>query len=51
MAAYGVKRYQISGPDWLGMQRYVIVATIRPGVTKEQVTQMPSGICWQTGLS
>jgi uncharacterized protein (TIGR03435 family) len=40
MAAYGVKRYQISGPDWLGMQRYVIVATIRPGVTKEQVNLM-----------
>ncbi|HEY1759930.1 MAG TPA: TIGR03435 family protein [Bryobacteraceae bacterium] len=40
MAAYGVKRYQISGPEWLGMQRYVITATIRPGATKEQVNQM-----------
>jgi uncharacterized protein (TIGR03435 family) len=40
MAAYGVKRYQISGPDWLGMQRYVIEATIRLDVTKERVNQM-----------
>lgn len=40
MAAYGLKRYQISGPAWLGAQRYIIEATIRPGATKEQANRM-----------
>src|SRR5580658_3533177 len=40
MAAYGLKRYQISGPDWLGAERFVIEATIRPEATKVQVNQM-----------
>ena len=40
MAAYGVPRYQISGPSWLGGERYIIEAMIRPGATKEQVNEM-----------
>lgn len=42
MAAYGVGSDYISGPAWLDTnpQLYVITATIRPGATKEQVSQM-----------
>lgn len=35
--AYGVKAHQVTGPDWLGTQRYDIVATMPEGATKEQI--------------
>jgi uncharacterized protein (TIGR03435 family) len=34
--AYGVKPYQISGPGWLDIERYDIVATIPDGTNKQQ---------------
>ena len=40
MTAYDVKNYQISGPTWLGVERYDIVAKVPAGATKEQVTVM-----------
>ena len=35
--AYGVKAHQVVGPDWLGAQRFDIVATMPEGATKEQI--------------
>jgi uncharacterized protein (TIGR03435 family) len=43
--AYGVKLYQISGPEWLDFGRYAIVARVPEGATKEQVNLM-----WQNLL-
>ena len=40
MRAYGVKDYQISGPDWLDTERYEINATVPPGTPKDQVPLM-----------
>ncbi len=34
MYAYGVKRYQISGPSWLDTERYDIVAKLPEGATR-----------------
>jgi uncharacterized protein (TIGR03435 family) len=44
--AYGVKDYQISGPDWLNSARFDIVAKIPDGTPKDQVPLM-----WQTLLA
>src|ERR1051325_6799504 len=38
--AYDVKTYQVSGPEWLGVQRYDIPAQVPPGATREQVRTM-----------
>jgi uncharacterized protein (TIGR03435 family) len=38
--AFRVKRYQVSGPDWMGVQRFDIQATIPEGTSKEQVPEM-----------
>lgn len=39
-AAYAVKPYQVSGPDWLGAERFDIVAKLPDGATRDQVPQM-----------
>jgi uncharacterized protein (TIGR03435 family) len=39
-AAYSVKIYQVSGPDWIGSERFDIAATLPPGATQEQVPDM-----------
>lgn len=44
--AYGVKRYQINGPDWFDSERYDIVAKVPDGATKETVAVM-----WQNLLA
>jgi uncharacterized protein (TIGR03435 family) len=46
MTAYTVETYQVSGPDWLGMERYDIAVTVPPGATKDQVNLM-----WQSLLA
>jgi len=38
--AYNVKRYQISGPDWLETQHYDIVARLPEGAAQEQIPAM-----------
>jgi uncharacterized protein (TIGR03435 family) len=38
--AYGVQDQQISGPDWLGSERFNIVAKLPDGATKEQFLAM-----------
>jgi uncharacterized protein (TIGR03435 family) len=38
--AFRVKRYQVSGPDWMGAQRFDIQAKIPEGVSREQVPEM-----------
>jgi uncharacterized protein (TIGR03435 family) len=38
--AYGVKPYQISGPDWMSGQRFDVVANIPEGVSKDLVPEM-----------
>ena len=40
MRAWDVKSYQVSGPDWLGSDRYDIVAKIPDGATREQFQAM-----------
>jgi uncharacterized protein (TIGR03435 family) len=40
VVAYGVKRYQITGPDWLGSERYDINATTGRPATSEQIKAM-----------
>ncbi len=46
MNAYDVKAYQITGPPWLNMERYEVIAKIPPGATKDQVRVM-----WQNLLA
>jgi uncharacterized protein (TIGR03435 family) len=43
--AYDVRLYQINGPAWLDSERYMIVAKVPEGATKEQVNRM-----WQSLL-
>ena len=38
--AFGVKAYQVSGPDWMKENRFDIVAKMPDGATKDQVPQM-----------
>ncbi len=38
--AYGVKPYQITGPDWMSTTRFNIVAKMPEGSTKEDAPQM-----------
>jgi uncharacterized protein (TIGR03435 family) len=38
--AYDVNRYQVTGPDWLGSERFNITAKIPGGATKEQFRLM-----------
>jgi uncharacterized protein (TIGR03435 family) len=38
--AYGVKPYQISGPDWMSTARFDIVAKMPDGSTKDDAPQM-----------
>jgi uncharacterized protein (TIGR03435 family) len=38
--AFNLKPYQISGPDWMGAQRFDILAKMPEGATKEQVPEM-----------
>lgn len=39
-AAYKVKIYQISGPDWIGGERFDIAATLPAGAKQDQVADM-----------
>jgi uncharacterized protein (TIGR03435 family) len=39
-AAYKVKAYQITGPDWLGTEHFDIVATIPEGASKDDAPAM-----------
>lgn len=45
MAAYDVQTYQVTAPDWMGTERYDIVAKVPAGATKAQVNVM-----WQNLL-
>ena len=38
--AYDVKEYQISGPSWLGSERFDIVAKIPDGASKDDAPKM-----------
>ena len=38
MTAYDVKNYQVSGPAWLDIERYDIVAKVPAGATKSRST-------------
>ena len=38
--AYGVKDYQIAGPDWLNGQRFDIAAKMPEGAKEDQVPEM-----------
>jgi uncharacterized protein (TIGR03435 family) len=40
MAAYDVKAFQVSGPDWLDTERFDIAAKVPVGATNEQVNVM-----------
>jgi uncharacterized protein (TIGR03435 family) len=40
LRAYGLKYYQLSGPDWLDSAMFDINAKVPPGATKEQVDIM-----------
>ena len=40
MTAYDVKRFQITGPDWLDTERFDVTATLPPDTTKEQFRVM-----------
>src|SRR5450631_3859179 len=35
--AYGMKDYQVTGPDWLDTERFDIVAKIAPNTPRDQV--------------
>jgi uncharacterized protein (TIGR03435 family) len=38
--AYGLRNYQISGPDWIALERFDITATVSAGAGPEEVPQM-----------
>ncbi len=38
--AYGVKEYQVAGPDWLGSERFDIVAKMPEGASTDDAPQM-----------
>jgi uncharacterized protein (TIGR03435 family) len=38
--AYRLKRYQVSGPDWMAAQRFDVQATLPEGASKDQVPEM-----------
>jgi len=38
--AYGLREYQVEGPEWLDSDRYDVVATIPPGSDKKQIGLM-----------
>ena len=38
--AYGLKRYQLSGPDWLGSEYFDVAAKVPDGVTRDQMKLM-----------
>jgi uncharacterized protein (TIGR03435 family) len=38
--AYKVKPYQVSGPDWMGNQRFDIMATFPSGATRADIPEM-----------
>src|SRR5262249_14905046 len=38
--AYQIETYQVTGPDWLNLQRFEINATISEGSSKDQVPEM-----------
>jgi uncharacterized protein (TIGR03435 family) len=38
--AYGIQRYQLVGPDWLGDTRFDITARVPPGATRDQYRLM-----------
>lgn len=38
--AYNVKEFQVEGPDWLDSEGFDLVATMPPGTTKEQASEM-----------
>lgn len=38
--AYGVKPFQVTGPDWMGSQRFDIEATFPPGASKDDAGKM-----------
>jgi uncharacterized protein (TIGR03435 family) len=40
MTAYSAKAYQISGPDWMGIDKFDIVAKVPAGSTKQQLNVM-----------
>jgi len=40
MTAYKVKRYQISGPDWMDRERYDVAAKLPEGSSKDQAPLM-----------
>src|SRR6266851_98025 len=39
-AAFRVKPYQVSGPSWMGVQRFDILANMPEGAKKDQVPEM-----------
>ena len=45
MTAYDVQTYQVTAPDWMGTERYDIVAKVPAGATRAQVNVM-----WQNLL-
>jgi uncharacterized protein (TIGR03435 family) len=40
VTAYGLRPQQIEGPDWIGQQRFDVVATIPDGVPGSQIPEM-----------
>ena len=38
--AYGVKAYQVSGPDWMASERFDVLAKLPEGASREQVPEM-----------
>jgi uncharacterized protein (TIGR03435 family) len=44
LRAFGVRAFQLIGPDWIATVRYDITAVIPPGSTQEQFNQMMQGM-------
>lgn len=40
MSAYGVNRYQVSGPEWMDSENFEIAAKVPAGASREQVNLM-----------
>ena len=49
--AYTVKPYQVTGPDWLGAQRFDLLAKLPDGASKDQIPAMLQALLTERFLS
>jgi hypothetical protein len=49
--AWNVKRFQVTGPDWLGTERFDIAAKVPAGATRSRFALCGKTFSWNAGSS